>query len=89
MSLTESDHRALEAVVQVAERRSDGKFTCTELGEVLFDGPRRNRQCYARPAGKVLHRLEAMGYVESTTRKGSDGRVRGCYVRTRKPFPER
>lgn len=56
MKPTESDLRALEIL---GEPR-----TCTELGEILWDhGRRRNRQSWARPAGKVLARLVRVGWV--------------------------
>ena len=66
MDLTPSDIAAWEAL----SRR--GNLTPTELaeeiwpnaGEFVIDGTvhqgRRSRQCYARPAGKILHRLKRM-----------------------------
>jgi hypothetical protein len=53
--VTETD----EAVLKLL---ANGNMTPTEIGETLWGG-RRNRQAYARPAGKVLHRLQRMGKV--------------------------
>lgn len=56
--ITYSDRKA----ILIADTFEGKPFTCTMLGERLFDGT-RTRQAYARPAGKVLHRLKRKGYV--------------------------
>lgn len=59
-----SSMRLLESrVLELLKQR--GPQSCTQIGEELFDG-NRNRQAYARPAGKVLHSLKRKGLVEQT-----------------------
>lgn len=52
--------------------------TCTELGSHLWSGkagrPSRNRQCYARPAGKIVKALVALGLVRRAMRHECGGR---------------
>lgn len=43
--------------------------TCTELGEELWGGVRK-RQCYARPAGKIIKRLVEAKLVERVFPEG-------------------
>ena len=50
-------------VIQLLKQH--GPQSCTQIGEQLFGG-KRNRQAYARPAGKVLHSLRRKGLVEQT-----------------------
>jgi hypothetical protein len=78
--LTDADRRALEVIAQFGAR----PFTCTELGEQLFSGTaqhRPNRQCFARPAGKVLRRLQRAGHVGEVDVRCTNGRIKRCWVR--------
>jgi predicted transcriptional regulator len=50
-------------VIQLLQQH--GPQSCTQIGEQLFGG-KRDRQAYARPAGKVLHSLRRKGLVEQT-----------------------
>lgn len=84
--LTDSDRKALAAIQEIVNPH-DRTFTCTELGERLFGTNYRNRQCYARPGGKVAKRLMRMGYVAETVR-GYGRRRRSCYCPTGKAVPE-
>lgn len=43
-----------------------GNMTCTEVGETMWGRRGKGRQSYARPAGKVLHRLKRLGKVVCT-----------------------
>lgn len=55
-----------------------GPCSCTELGELLWtENRRRNRQAWARPAGKVLRALERLGLAEQrrTRQMYSGGRL--------------
>lgn len=67
--LTASDRAALAECRRLAARHPDHTFTCTELGEQLWGMAHRNRQSYARPAGKVIARLKRLGLVEENPRK--------------------
>lgn len=81
--MTDFDIKALAVAASLPQ-----PFTCTELGETLFDSGdkhARTRQCYARPAGKVLKRLRLANYVAETTRPFGDGRIKTCYCVTRTP----
>ena len=44
-----------------------GRATCTQVGETIWGGgvagKARDRQHYARPAGRALHRLQRVGLV--------------------------
>jgi len=92
---TEADRRA----ILVADSFGGEPFTCTMLGESLYRdsiaAASRNRQCYARPAGRVLRRLEKMGYVERNytwvsvlSKMTRDPKSkRDCWRRTRKSIP--
>ena len=56
--------------------RSGGQSGAAELGELLWGGaPSSHSTRYARPAGRVLNRLEALGLVRAWVRYG--GRVWG------------
>jgi predicted transcriptional regulator len=81
--LTDADRAALAAIETLDER-----FTCTELGEALWGAGGRQRQSYARPAGKAIKRLVLAGLVAATTRPFDEGRMKSCYTRTGKPAPE-
>lgn len=55
-TLTDTDAKALAVLA------SHGPCSCTELGELVWTENRtRNRQSWARPAGKALHRLRRLG----------------------------
>lgn len=81
ISLTESDQRAIAALDYLCDAAHDRTFTCSELGEYLYSDGHRKPQCYARPAGKVIKRLLAMGYVARSSR-GEGRHRRDCYGRT-------
>lgn len=78
--MTAADRRAVEQIRFLMTLSHDRTFTCTELGERLFSGYRK-RQCYARPAGKVIKRLVGLGLVRPAER-GSGRWRRSCYVYT-------
>lgn len=57
--LSQTDVKALEALKR-------GPMTCANLGSELWGANRRGGNCscpWARPAGKLLHRLERRGLV--------------------------
>ncbi len=64
--------------------------TCTEVGEAVFARGNKARhvlrQSYARPAGKVLKRLVALGHVRSEERRiaGTSYSRRVFYVKLAK-----
>lgn len=74
--LTDADKAALAVI----EQYSDNGCSCTMLGEALWQ-EHRKRQCYARPAGKVIKRLIAAGYVRPLAHRASDGRLRGTWYK--------
>ena len=45
---------------------------CSWFGHEMWGGNRKPQE-YARPAGKILRRLEAMGFVEPTQIDGHPG----------------
>ena len=57
MTLSKTDSDVLSRLASL------GPQSCTEIGEHVWGG-KRNRQCYARPAGRVLHRLKRAGLVD-------------------------
>lgn len=63
MVLTDIQRRALELLAKQSRRMRPG-----EIGSELWDGFRAP-QCYARPAGKVLKRLEELGLVRWESRE--------------------
>lgn len=61
------------------ETLADGPLSCTELGERLFSSACQSnppRQAFARPAGKLLHRLQRLGLTDY--RWYGRGRDRRC-----------
>jgi hypothetical protein len=48
------------------------ELTCSQLGDIIWGRPARNPQSYARPAGRLLLRIQREGLVTSR----QDGRLR-------------
>lgn len=53
-----------EAIRKVIEELKGKPRTCTEIGSLLWGKPYRKWQAYARPGGRILHRMKRMGLVE-------------------------
>lgn len=71
--LTDADRTAL---ILIDRDFASRRFTCTELGERLFEGHAGcHRQALARPAGRVLARLKSRGLVRDTFDPESGRRV--------------
>lgn len=83
--MTDADRKALSVIDWLVSYPHTRTFTPTELGEHLYPGHKK-RQCYARPAGRVIRRLIVQGFVYAT-RRGEGRWVRGCYGRTSLPSP--
>jgi hypothetical protein len=58
---------------RILEMLATGPKSCTEIGEELWSKRSCNRQSFARPAGKLLHRLKRLGLVEQCSVKIGNG----------------
>ena len=52
----------------------NGEMTASQLGSLIWGREARNPQSYARPAGRVLARMQKQGLV--TCRVREDGKLR-------------
>ncbi len=59
--MTKTEEAIRAAVVHLKK----GPRTCSELGSMLWGNGYKKPQSYARPAGKLLHKMERDGLVYS------------------------
>jgi hypothetical protein len=53
-----------ETILAAISHLKGGPLTCTQMGSALWGKPYRKWQAYARPGGRILHRMKRMGLVE-------------------------